>query len=771
MIHKQTYRSVLIGLLLCLPLFFLAAQEATVFGTVTDGETAEPMIGVTLFVAGTTSGTTTDIDGKYRLSVPAGRQRIVFSYIGYEPYTETVNLTAGAERQLDLSLAVTTSILETATVTSGRYEKPLGEVTVSLEVIKPGLIESSNQLSLDGVLDKVPGVTMVDGQANIRGGSGYSYGAGSRVLLLVDDIPILQSDAGFPNWDDVPIENIEQVEVVKGAASALYGSSAMNGIVNVRTAFAKGDPETKVALFANTFDSPPIAGAQWWSEQPQSIGASLRHARKLGKLDLVLSGFYNNEESHLQGTFDRYGRATTNLRYRITDRLTAGVNVNFNKGSNRSFFFWAGIDSLILRPAEGTISRGRPTRYNIDPHVTFFDRAGNRHKLLGRYYNVDNQNNNNQSNASELAYAEYQFLRRFEALDLVMTTGLVGQGTWVSAELYGDTTYRSQNLAAYIQLDKEFGDRLNLSAGMRYESNALYSPENVAGFEIPGGKVTESKPVFRFGANYQAGQATFFRASWGQGYRYPTIAEKFIQTSFGGIMISPNPAARSETGWSAELAVKQGYRLGGFEGFVDLAAFWSEYQDMLEFSFTDLFRTGFQSLNVGDTQINGFEVSAGGRGRLGRVQTNLLAGYTYINPRFQEFDNDIPPPGEPRTRGQRNAELSSEDYNILKYRSKHSGKLDIEFIYEKFSLGVASIYNSRVEAVDWIFEAFIVPDLAEWRDRETGTAILNLRTAYRFTDGIKLSVLVNNTLNEAYSLRPGLLEAPRNFALRLDLKL
>lgn len=769
MIRKEIVRAVW-----SFSLFFFSlslwAQEATVFGVVTDAGTGELMIGVSVYIDGTQQGTTTDIDGTYRLAAPAGRQRVLFSYIGYEPYSEAISLSAGAERRLDVALGATISILQTATVTSGRYEKPLGEVTVSLEVIKPQLIESSNQQSLDGVLDKVPGVTMVDGQANIRGGSGYSYGAGSRVLLLVDDIPILQSDAGFPNWDDVPIENLEQIEVVKGAASALYGSSAMNGIVNVRTGFAKGEPETKIALFTSTFDVPSIPNTKWWSEAPQSIGGSLRHARKLGKLDLVLSGFYNNEQSFLQNTFDRYGRATTNLRYRLSDRLTVGVNANYNKGSNSSFFFWAGIDSLILQPAEGTISRGRPIRFNIDPHVTFFDGAGNRHKLLGRYYNVNNRNNNNQSNASELAYAEYQFLRRFDAANLVLTAGFVAQGTWVSAELYGDTTYRSRNLAGYLQLDKKIGDRLNLSAGMRYEANALFSPERVAGFEIPGGKVTESKPVFRFGANYQVAEATFLRTSWGQGYRYPTIAEKFIQTNFGGIMISPNPRAQSETGWSTEIGVKQGYRLGGYEGFIDLAAFWSEYQDMLEFSFTDLFQTGFQSLNVGDTRISGFEFSTGGRGLLGKVRADLLAGYTYINPKFKDFDNDIPPVGQPRTQAQRNAELSSADFNVLKYRSKHTAKLDLEFTYERFSLGIASLYNSKVEAVDWIFEAFVVPDLTECRANETGTAILNLRTAYRFTDGIKLSLLTNNVFNEAYSNRPGLLEAPRNYAVRLDLK-
>ena len=65
---------------------------------------------------------------------------------------------------------------------------------------------------------------MVSSQPNIRGGSGWSYGAGSRVLLLVDDIPALQADAGLAQWDDIPVENIAQIEVVKGAASALYGS-------------------------------------------------------------------------------------------------------------------------------------------------------------------------------------------------------------------------------------------------------------------------------------------------------------------------------------------------------------------------------------------------------------------------------------------------------------------------------------------------------------------------------------------------------------------
>jgi len=109
---------------------------------------------------------------------------------------------ANTVNALDISLTETVNILQTATVSAGRYEKPLSETTVSLEILKSALIENTNATSLDIALDKVPGVNIVGGQANIRGGSGFSFGAGSRVLVLVNDLPALQADSGVPNWGD-----------------------------------------------------------------------------------------------------------------------------------------------------------------------------------------------------------------------------------------------------------------------------------------------------------------------------------------------------------------------------------------------------------------------------------------------------------------------------------------------------------------------------------------------------------------------------------------
>ncbi|MFK7933298.1 MAG: carboxypeptidase-like regulatory domain-containing protein, partial [Saprospiraceae bacterium] len=159
----------------------LIAQDATLRGTLFDANNNDPLITATAILrdaAGSMKGATTDFNGDYEITASAGEYTLEFTYIGYETQQQSLTLVAGETRVINATLKTAATLLQTATVTSGRYEKPLSEVTVSLEVIKPALIESVNSTSVDEVLEKVPGVTIVDGQANIRGGSGYSYGAG-----------------------------------------------------------------------------------------------------------------------------------------------------------------------------------------------------------------------------------------------------------------------------------------------------------------------------------------------------------------------------------------------------------------------------------------------------------------------------------------------------------------------------------------------------------------------------------------------------------------
>jgi iron complex outermembrane receptor protein len=732
-----------------------SSQTAIFSGIITDANTKEPLIGATVFLNNQT-GTATDIDGSFKIVTTPGDYTFTASYVGYDKQSASITLTERASLVLDIALKPVDGILNTIVVTGSKFEKKLGEETVTIDVIKSDLIQHTNDVKLDQTIQRIPGVSVIDGQANIRGGSGYSYGAGSRVLLLMDDLQILTGDAGFPTWDFIPMENIQQVEIIKGAASALYGSSALNGIINVRTAYPTSEPVTKLSFFSGVYNSPADTAQKWWADDfPFFSGANFAHRQKFGKFDLVTGAYVYTQDSYLKEIYQRRGRYNINTRYRINNNLAVGLNVNAQVNRSSSFFFWDGIDSGLYVAAPGTTAFNQGFKITVDPFLNWYDEHGNRHKILSRYYGNHNKTvTTEQSNFNDLFYGEYQYQKHLDKYALVISSGVLASYAMVSAELYGDSTYNTSNEAVYLQLDKKWFDKLNVSGGVRYEFN------QIAGLK-------ESRPVFRLGANYQVANYTFIRASWGQGYRFPTIAEKYISTSVTGLSIYPNPDLTSETGWSGEIGVKQGVKISNWQGMIDVSGFISEYDNMMEFTFGYYPFPGFMSLNIGDTRIMGGEISFIGEGKIGTVPTTLIAGYTYIDPKFKDFDSI------------QNA-LSSADYNVLKYRFRHTVKFDVESTIKKFRVGVTCNYNSFMEAVDAAFvdpiipaiNLYIIDGLQQYRDEHAdGDLVIDIRLAYNINANSEVSLLCNNVLNREYSSRPAMMDAPRNFTLKYSLTL
>lgn len=766
-------RFLLLAILLCC-ISALATAQGILRGKVLDQQTLEPLAGASIKYG--TGGTVTDADGAWSLEKNKTAARLEVSYVGYASMTYEVSDTV---TYLTLLLAPQEMLLQTATVTSGKYERPLGEVTVSMEVLRPRVVDAINATGIDEALDRVPGVNLIEGQANIRGGAGWSYGSGSRVLVLMDDLPALSGDAGTAFWDDLPLENLEQVEVVKGASSALYGSAALNGIINLRTAYAKSQPETKAVVQGTFFGAPANDSAQWWTDRvPYHTSVMAAHRQKWGKLDLTISGMYYQMESFRRDVWQRYGRVTASARYRFTDRFSAGINVNANPGSSRDFFYWKGYPVGAYEATANNYNESQRFRLYLDPWITWFDGKGNRHKLLGRYFRTDNQVSNNQANASDQFYSEYQFQRTWNK-NLVLTTGAVHIWTNSSSQLFSDTTFSLQNLALYAQVEYKLWDKLNLSGGIRWEQNRIFAPEFITPATstkpVAAGNSKEAKPVARVGANYQMAKATYLRASWGQGYRFPTLAEKFTATNAGAVQVRPNPALQSETGWSAELGVRQGFQWKKWMGFLDIAAFTSAYQDMMEFNFNqDLstFSIFFASQNVGETRIQGIDGSITAMGKLGAVELQVLAGHTWISPRFKDWDLDGKNLNSFEVNqapiGQQNAWNSSSDDNILKYRFQHSGKIDLEASWKHWKLGTNLIYYSPMKAVDRLLVG-ILPGVETFRARTLNDNIyvLGARLSYQVGKRWQVGLVVNNALNQAYALRPGWLEAPVSYSLRL----
>ena len=205
-------------------LFLLKSQ--TLEGFVKDKNTSEPLIGANI-VLEDGNGTSTDIDGKYLLKIFPGKHKVTFKYLGYSEIVKNIEIQKGEKKTINVTLENISEELGVVVVSAGRFEQKIEEITVSMEVVKPALIENKNTTNIQTAVDQIPGVNITDGQANIRGGSGWSYGAGTRVLVMVDDMPLVSGDAGQAQWSLIATENINQVEVIKGASSALYGSSAL----------------------------------------------------------------------------------------------------------------------------------------------------------------------------------------------------------------------------------------------------------------------------------------------------------------------------------------------------------------------------------------------------------------------------------------------------------------------------------------------------------------------------------------------------------------
>lgn len=749
------------------------SQKASVTGKVIDAQTKEPLIGVAV-VADDKTGVTTDINGNFILEVEAGEHTIVFKFIGYANEDRKVDLKAGAIESININLVPSSSMLDEMVVSAGKFEQKLSDVTVSIQMIKPSMIENNNTNSIETIIDKTPGVSIMDDQASIRGGSGYSYGAGSRVLLLVDDLPMLSGDAGDVKWNFAPVENIEQIEVIKGASSALYGSSALNGIINIRTSFPGNTPRTKIIFNSGLYMNPLRKELIWWgTAQPVFAGTQFLHSRKIGNFDLTLgANLFSDQGYRLKDDEQRY-RFNINTRYRDKKikGLSYGVNLNIMNFKGDEFILWKNADSAYL-PSDLWTQQINNSRLNVDPYIVYFNDKGNKHSLKTRFYQINNKNNTEQSSRSYLYYGEYQYQKQFKK-DLTVTTGLTGTYNYAVADIYGNKNHYAANGGGFIQADKKI-DLLTISLGARYEIFRMDEDRD------------ESKPVFRTGLNYQLAEATFIRGSFGQGFRYPAIAEKYISTSAGALHLFPNDTLRPEIGWSAELGIKQGFKVSSWYGYIDIAGFWTQYHDMIEFTYGDYLPDsitnptlqdyedylGFKAYNISNAQINGIDITIMGQGKFFGLPATLLLGYTYTNPTDLDVNRDS---------------LKSTKDNILKYRYYHSAKADFEVEYNKVAFGISVDYHSFMINIDKAFvepisikgfpvvdngdTLYFLPGLKQYREQHnTGDIVFDCRLSYQVTETSKLALIVKNVFDREYMLRPGDIQPPRNVALQYSLK-
>ena len=933
-----------------------ALSAQTITGRVVDAKSGEPLIGATIKLVGTDVGTITDIDGYYTLQGrTSGTSYLAISYIGYQAESVPVTFKNGDKnRTVNVSLTEQQQELKEVVVSAGRFEQDLNHVTVSMEVMKANDLQTKSPGDVQDALRTLSGVDIVDKQPSIRGGGGWTYSVGSRSQVLLDGMSVLNPKTGEVNWNTVPMENIAQVEVIKGASSVLYGSSALNGVINILTDRPSETPQTRISPYIGVYGKYKTS-AYNYGNYPMYKGVDFSHTRRLlqdKSLDMVLAGNIYKDDGYKEQGDNKRLHASASLEYH--QPMPAGVymdyggKVSYLGNEYGDFFMWRS-PLEANRPSPVTNLGRKEHMIDIAPQFNYtntntgishkvrarvsmlFDRttapsqnadvlsiaknAGVSDKFINnlttdfeKAYNKDTKTFNLQefeygATATELsalggwkelinlinkfsskemptdlecaeglygltnvlgyatpgltttdvidiagialnalsggsspydqcysAYLDYQFAKEWKS-GARITAG----ATWnhIQNKSYTTGEHASDNVAAYLQYDQRFFNRLSVSAGARFEYYRIDDSYKEASLAI--GKATlPIRPVLRAGLNYQAAKATFLRLSVGQGYRNPSITEKFVRKDIGGVGAYPNPNLKPESGINIELGVKQGVKVGNWHGFFDAAGFYNEYWDMIEFNFglfdnttyeplttTDAAKQiildllngqsagigiGAQFTNVSHARIYGAELEHVGEWDMFRdSKLRYSISYLFTEPTDVNY----------KERNEREASYTgfqmketSNNSKYLKYRNKHTVKIALDYSWKWFSVGGNFTWKSKMLAVDYLlvderdkgtdelgnskkdlmdyFREILFGNekacdvfnptatrytLADhWKSMNRPYCVLDLHMGFEATKWLGIQLQVNNVLGTEYSYRPMAIAAPRTYVAKLNFK-
>lgn len=633
-------------------------------------ENGTPLIGANVRIEKTLFGSATTAKGTFRITkVPIGEISIRISMIGYE--TKLIgNILIKPNEETKVEVWLKQAPIETGeiVITASKYEQKISEIPVSINLITSFDLSKKNIAEFENALRYVPGVNVTYDQVSIRGSNGYSRGAGSRVLILFDGIPLFSGDTGELISQVIPVHEIERVEIVKGSGSALYGSSAMGGVINIISKETSGNPIYYFKAYAGIYDKPYYDEWNWSDRTRMFNGLILSHSRRIGDLGLSLSFFrYENDSYRLNNFTKRYNLfLKSKYNFSASENLSFLINlVTYNSGN---FVFWRDSRNALEPPADDIGQTIDAFRFNS--HLIYQKAFSDNFLLSGRlslFHNDwrDLTESKNQSK-SDVMRSEVQANYLINENN-TLTTGIEANVSRVQSNIFSNPV--AYGAAFFAQDEFRLFKNFKTTIGGRFDFQQIDTLVSKSNYNTV---LSEFQFNPKIGLNYSLNDDLFLRASVGRGYRAPTAAELFTETFVGGLKVVPNPNLKSESSWSFEFGVNYTYS-NLFK--IDAAVFQSEYYDLIEPGFDYKGEIIFD--NITRARIQGLEAQLG---------TNLLHnhwdlnfGYTYLWARDLKMNS------------------------FLKYRPRHLFYLNSIWKYDFVELGIDFRYWNRIETIDQEF--------------------------------------------------------------------
>jgi outer membrane receptor for ferrienterochelin and colicins len=711
------YRAV--TLLALLPI--VAAAQGVVRGTVRDPRGA-PIRSAVVGVPGTTLYDVTDAAGRYRLApAPAGELRVRAAAIGYAPASSTVMVALPPSPDtavVDFTLQPSPLELTPLDVVSTKVPQFGGRAPTSVTQLSERDLDRRAINTVDEAVDKAAGVQMLNGQINIRGSTGYVQGLNSRVLLLVDGVPMNQGDRGGINWDLLPVDQIERVDILKGAGSSLYGSAAFGGVVNLTTRDVPTGVHARLRLTGGAFADPPHDEWRFRNRTGLEGGVDLSGSYGTETMGARLAGGARHSDGYREQDQRDHWQLAGKGRWQATPRTRLDLSGAWAVDRYQVPLSWCKRTECddrgqVYQPFKiDTTDRGARTdsrKGYVAAQVRTV--ASERFAWQARASWLRTHFTDVRRPTNEFGIANRVGIEaRAEAHPDSARTALVGaEATFSDVRSDIFSTHSQSEFGAYGEGEQGVG-AARITAGARLDFLA-----------VDGGSFSAVLSP-RVGGTLPAGGGSL-RASLGRGFRAATMAERFVHTFALGFEVIPNPSLRPETGWSGEVGlttpVLRAARL-------DAALFWTEAQDLIEpqLILVDTMPK-IQLQNVTRARIAGLDATV----LAAPVPDHLTAllAYTYLDTR-----------------------------PTLAFRPRHLVTLSADWAFrENLGVGADFRYASRPERIE--LETFV-------DERRVAVKVLDLRAGW--THGpLDLRLLVANALNYIYNLVPETLAPVRTVSV------